>query len=127
MMRKVLLFLTLFILQLQANAYQDYIIFSDNPVSSAVIEDSNIAEVYPLQTIDNKKENILLKAKKDGKTNIIITTSQGERRIEVNVKSDKVNFNDLNGFNAEACDIPPQNLKINGLDVLLPPTKTGDK
>lgn len=126
-MKKVLLFLTLFILPLQADAYQDYIIFSDNPVSSAVIEDSNIAEVFPLQTIANKKETILLKAKKDGKTNIIITTSQGERRIGINVKSDKIIFNDLNGFNTEVCDIPPQNLKINGLDVLLPPTKAGEK
>lgn len=126
-MKKLLLALTFSILPLKVFAYQDYMIFSDKPVKGAVSEDKSIADVLPVQTIDNFKQTILFKAKKEGKTVIIIKTSEGDRRLEVSVKDDDTVFKGSEGFEFLPCDIPPENIKINGVDILPPPVKKGDK
>lgn len=124
-MRKLLLTLIFFITPVKAFALQDYILFSDIPVKSAAVEDKSIINVYPVQTIDNLKKTIFIKSKKQGKTTLIVITEKGANYIDVNVKSDETVIKKTNGFEVLPADMPPESLKIDGIDILPPPKSLG--
>ncbi|MFR1671411.1 MAG: hypothetical protein ACLSWI_00520 [Candidatus Gastranaerophilaceae bacterium] len=124
-MKRTLLLLIVFLIPVKAFAYRDYVLFSDSPVKSVTVEDKSVLEAFPVQTIDNSKKTIILKSKKEGKTNIILITDNGKSYIEAVVKKDETDVKKIKGFDVKPFDFPPENLKIDGIDILLPPKKLG--
>lgn len=124
-MKRTLLLLIVFLIPVKAFAYRDYVLFSDSPVKSVTVEDKSVLEAFPVQTIDNSKKTIILKSKKEGKTNIILITDNGKSYIEAVVKKDETDVKKIKSFDVKPFDFPPENLKIDGIDILLPPKKLG--
>lgn len=113
-MKKYLLILFIFIIQLQAYAFEDYIIVSDKPVESVSSGDKNVLEVFPFFTIGNEKNTILVKIKNAGKTDIFITTREGFDKINVNIDDKKTAFSKNDGFTYLPLDIPSSLPDIRG-------------
>ena len=107
-MKKLILILAIFLLPLQANAFEDYIIVSDNPVKSVYCEDKDIADILPFFTLDNNKNTLLLKSKKEGSTLLVIETTQGEAFINIEVKEEETDIPQLEGLHYFILDIPPE-------------------
>lgn len=126
-MKKLLLALIIFITPVKAYALQDYLIFSDKPVKGVSVEDKSILRVFPVQTIDNSKQTIILKPIKEGKTNVIIKTNVSENVLKVKIKKDETLIKDCNGFDFMPADIPSEYLMIDGVEILPPPKKMGGK
>lgn len=59
---------------------------SSVPVKSVVSQDNEIITAVPVFTIDNTKQTIILKAKKEGKTSITISFPDGKEVIKAEVK-----------------------------------------
>lgn len=106
-MKKLILILSILLLPLQANAFEDYIIVSDNPVKSVYCEDDEIAAILPFFTIDNSKNTLLLKSKKEGNTLLVIETTDGEAFINIEVKENETVMPKLEGLHYFILDIPP--------------------
>ncbi len=126
-MKKIVLALIMLIFPVKAYGLEDYMIFSDAIVRSVVVEDNSIADVLPVQTIDNTKQIILFKPKKEGKTYVIVQTVDGDRRIRVDVDEYHTEFKTVDGFEFLPCDIAPEYLQIDGVDVIPPPVNKGVK
>lgn len=126
-MKKLLLALIIFITPVKAYALQDYLIFSDKPVKSVSVEDKSILRVFPVQTIDNSKQTIILKPIKEGKTSVTIKTFESQSVLKVKVKKDETLIKDCEGFDFMPADIPSENLMIDGIEILPPPKKMGGK
>ena len=94
-MKKILLTFIMLIFPLRAYAFEDYMIFSDTIVRGVVVEDNNIADVLPVQTIDNNKQIILFKPKKQGTTFVIVKIVNGERRIKVDIDESHTWFENI--------------------------------
>lgn len=106
-MKKLILILSIILLPLQANAFEDYIIVSENPVKSVYCEDDEIADIVPFFTIDNIKSTLLLKSKKEGSTLLVIETTQGEAFLNIEVKDNETIIPQLEGLHYFILDIPP--------------------
>ena len=106
-MKKLLILLSIILLPLQANALEDYIIVSDNPVKSVYCEDDEIAAIIPFFTIDNSKNTLLLKSKKEGSTLLVIETTEGEAFLNIEVKENETVIPKLEGLHYFILDIPP--------------------
>lgn len=106
MMKRILLLLTLIMLQLQAFSFEDYIIVSENPVNTVFSDDENIALILPLYNIDNSKNILFLKAKGTGKTIVTIETTEGEAYLDVEVTEDKTVIPQLDNLKYFSLDIP---------------------
>lgn len=96
-MKKFLLMFLIFTIP-QAYGFEDYIIVSDAPVSSIIWSDDDVLSAFPMLTIDNKKDTIILMAKKEGKASITIQTDLGNSQIDVEVRPDKTILSDVEGF-----------------------------
>lgn len=120
-MKKILLTFIMLIFPLRAYAFEDYMIFSDTIVRGVVVEDNNIADVLPVQTIDNNKQIILFKPKKQGTTFVIVKIVNGERRIKVDIDESHTWFENIDGFEFLPCDIAPEYVQVDGVDLIPPP------
>ena len=96
-MKKILFILLIFLIP-QAQAFEDYLILSDSPVSSINWSDDDVISATPLLTIDNNKNTIILEAKKEGMAILAIETLDGTAQIKVDVTSDKTRLQDVDGF-----------------------------
>lgn len=102
-MKKILFILLIFLIP-QAQAFEDYLILSDAPVSSISWSDDEVISAVPVLTIDNKKNTIILKAKKEGKAVLTIETDMGNKLIDVEVLQDKTVVEDVEGFTSFKLD-----------------------
>ncbi|MBO6086756.1 hypothetical protein J6P92_00215 [bacterium] len=113
-MKKIILILSIFLFQLQALAFEDYIITSDYNVISVKSSDENIVFVKPLYSINNYKDTILLKSKNAGKVIITIETSEKEKILNVEVKNDETFISQSEGLNYYVLDIPSKKPVLRG-------------
>lgn len=88
-MKKFLLLLLIAIIPLQAFAFEDYIITSDSPVKSVFSSDDSIVTALPFFTIDNNKDTILVKAKKEGAAEITVSLEDKYVVVKARVEADK--------------------------------------
>ena len=105
-MKKLILILSIILVPLHANAFEDYVIVSENPVKSVYCEDDEIAAIVPFFTIDNSKNTLLLKSKNEGNTLIVIETTEGEAFINIEVKENETIIPKLEGLHYFILDIP---------------------
>ena len=103
-MKKIFLTFLIFLGALQAYGFEDYIILSDIKVDSAYSKDENILSVMPFYTIDNGKKILILNAKSEGKTQILIETDNGEINIDVIITDKETILSDVEGITAFPID-----------------------
>ncbi|MFI3299953.1 MAG: hypothetical protein R3Y28_00890 [Candidatus Gastranaerophilales bacterium] len=120
-MKKIVFILAL-IIGLRVEAFQDYVISSELPVLGVFSEDSDIVDLKPITTIDNEKKFIVMKVKSEGKVVIHIKTEDKNNKFSLNIKSDGVHFRKKKGFVFNKIDLPPENMHVNGVEILRPPT-----
>lgn len=105
-MRNLVLILSIILIPLKAYGFEDYIIVSDKPVELVSSDDREILDVSPFFTIDNNKNSIFVKAKKEGKCRIFITTEDGINTIEAEIVPEKTFLSDSEGFTYFSLDKP---------------------
>ncbi len=104
-MKKIFLLLFIFIMPLQALAFEDYIILSETKVDSVYSNNKDIVEILPFYTIDNNKKSIFLKAKNVGKAILTISTESGEKVIDVEISENKTELSGVEGLSYFPLDI----------------------
>lgn len=112
-MKKFLLIFAIFLLPLNAFGFEDYIIVSDKPVELISSGDNEILEVSPFFTIDNNKNCIFVKIKKEGNCPIFITTKDGINTIDVKISPEKTVFSKKDGFEYFPLDKPESSERVN--------------
>lgn len=109
---KQILLTVAILLPLQANAFEDYLIISDNPVNSVYSSDEKVFTIRPVFTIDNNKNNIILTPKSTGSAQIVVNTKNEQVKIDVTISDDKTVLSAKDGFTYYLLDIPDESLEI---------------
>lgn len=109
MIKKLLYTFMFFTIILQANAFEDSIITTNGKLSNIKIEDNTIIEIYPLITIMNEKNTIIVQPLKEGFTTFtVMKNGKQEYKFEVNVNKKNTQISNNEGFEILSLDIPPQ-------------------
>lgn len=122
-MKKLILILSIILIPLQACAFEDYIFTSDSPVKSVSSSDESIVSVSPFFTIDNNKDTIIVKVKKEGNAEITVKLYDKDVVLKVQATPDKTIFTNGDDFVFFPLDTPDEPVEI------LPPPdiRGGDK
>ena len=109
MIKKLLYTFMFFTIILQANAFEDSIITTNGKLSNIKIEDNTIIEIYPLITIMNEKNTIIVQPLKEGFTTFtVMKNGKQEYKFEVNVNKKNTQISNNEDFEILSLDIPPQ-------------------
>ena len=112
---------------LKTDAFESYVISSTLPVLGVFCENNNVAEIQPLTTIDNLKKTIIVNVKAVGKTTIHVKTVKQNNKFTLLSKKDKVELSKKKGFEFYKLDLPPENIEVDGIELLRPPIIRGGK
>lgn len=106
-MKKFLLIISFFCFSLQAYAFEDYIIMGNGRLTDISIEDNTIINVYPLITIMNDKNTLIVSPLKEGQTRFCVLKNNKEK-VMFNVKVDKniTKIDSVKGFEILSIDSP---------------------
>ena len=111
-MRKIIFaILLMFISSLQTQAFEDCIISTKARLTDISIEDNSIVNVYPLITLYNKKNMLIVEPLKEGKTRFCVLKNDKE----------KTTIDEVKGFIIQTIDIP----ESDEFELDEPPTKLG--
>ena len=121
-MKKVLFTIFITFFSLQAYAYEDYIITTKGKLTDISIEDNRVVDVYPLITIMNNKNTLMVTPLKEGKTRFCVLKNGKEKiMFNVNVTKEKTTIDEVKGFIIQTIDIP----ESDEFELDEPPTKLG--
>lgn len=117
-MKKWLLFLALiFVSNLQTFAFEDFIITTQGRLTDISIEDNTIINVYPLITLMNDKNTLIVQPLKLGKTRFcVLKNNKDIVKFDVEVFANKTKISEIDGFDVLSVDTPP-----NVFELDLPP------
>lgn len=108
-MNKWLTIIFLLFSTLQANAFEDYIITTNGKLTDISIEDNTVVDVYPLITIMNDKNTLMVTPLKTGKTRFCVLKNNKEKvMFNIDVLENKTVIDDIKGFEILSLDIPVQ-------------------
>lgn len=109
MLKKIFLLINLFILStLQSQAFEDYLILSNSKLVDIRIENNNIIDVYPLVTVMNEKNILIVHPLACGTTRFSVLKNEKERvTFHVYIENNKTHIGEVEGFNILALDEPP--------------------
>lgn len=107
-MKKItILFLLLFVSQC-AFGFEDCMVISDSKLTDIRIEDNTVADVFPLVTIMNDKKLLIVHPLKEGSTRFsVIKGNKNKVFFNVRVKEDKTIIDEVEGFEIQQIDNPP--------------------
>ena len=106
-MIKWLVIALIFFSSLQAYAFEDYIITTNGKLTDISIEDNSIVDVYPLITVMNDKNTLMVSPLKIGKTRICVLKNNKEKLMfNVEVLEDKTLISPVEGCNILSLDAP---------------------
>ena len=118
-MIKWLVIALIFFSSLQAYAFEDYIITTNGKLTDISIEDNSIVDVYPLITVMNDKNTLMVSPLKIGKTRICVLKNNKEKLMfNVEVLEDKTLISPVEGCNILSLDAP---LDDDEIDLDAPP------
>jgi len=121
-MKKLSLIILIFFLQLQAYALEDCIIMTQGKLTDIKIEDNTLLNVYPLITIMNDKNTLMVSPLKEGKTSFSVLKNNKERFIfEVEITKNETFIKEVKGFEILTID----ELETDKLELDEPPIKLG--
>ena len=120
-MKKYIILLALSMLSLPTFAFEDYIITTDGKLTDIKIQHNDIINVYPLITVDNEKNTLVIEPLKVGETKFTVLKNNKDNYLfNVNVTEDKTTVEVVEGFGILAIDAPP-NLYEEYFDLDEPP------
>ena len=106
-MKKYLFILFIFLISLQAQAFEDYIIVTNGKLTDISIEDNTVIDVYPLITIMNDKNTLIVTPLKEGKTRLCVLKNKKDKiMFNVEVEADKTTIDAVEGFEILSIDSP---------------------
>ena len=119
MKKWVLLIALIFMSHLQAFAFEDYIITTNAKLTDISIEDNTVINVYPLITLMNDKNTLIVQPLKTGKTRFcLLKNNKDVVMFNVEVSENRTKIDTVDGFDILSIDIPPN---VNILELDLPP------
>lgn len=104
--------ITIFILcfSLQAHAFEDYIITTNGKLTDISIEDNTVVDVYPLITIINNKNTLIVSPLKEGKTRFCVLKNNKDKiMFNIEIQKDKTFIDEVKDFEILSLDIPESN------------------
>lgn len=107
-MNKWLITSLILISTLQAQAFEDYIVTTAGKLTHISIENNQIIDVFPLITIMNEKNTLIIHPLKEGITFFSVKKNMNESYMfNVVVKKDKTEITPVEGFQILPIDEPP--------------------
>lgn len=89
-------------------AREDCIISNSEKLTDIRIEHNDIIDVFPLITIMNEKNTLIVHPLKEGSTRFMVTRGSKEKVVfNVRVEDDKTIIDDVEGFDILTVDCPP--------------------
>lgn len=108
MIKKILILLSIFSINLQAHAFEDYIITTNGKLTQIKIENNQIIDVFPLITVLNEKNTLIVHPLKEGNTCFSIKKNLEESFLfHVKVTKDETFIAPVEGFDILPIDEPP--------------------
>jgi len=105
---KSLLLLFFFLLFMQSVfAYEDCIITADGRMSDIKIQHNDIIDVFPLITVMNDKNTIIVHPLKTGQTKFSVVKDNNKFFFDVKVTEEKTYVSNVDGFEMLTIDCPP--------------------
>ncbi len=106
-MAKWLLIVLVFCITLQAQAFEDYIITTNGKLTDISIEDNTIVDVYPLITVMNEKNTLMVSPLKEGKTRFCVLKNNKHKVLfDIEVFKNRTKISNPEGFTLLAIDDP---------------------
>lgn len=107
-----------------AFAFEDCIISTNGKLTDISIENNKIIDVYPLITVMNEKNTLIVHPLMEGKTRLCVLKNGKEKiMFNVTVEDDKTTVGDVEGFSILRIDPPPE---IYEYDIDMPPIGRGE-
>lgn len=109
MLKKFALILTILSMPLTVHSYQECIITNNGKLTDINIEDNTLIDVYPLVTVMNEKNTLVVHPLKSGKTRFcVLKNNKNLELFEVSVTDFETRINAPDGFEVLSID-PPTN------------------
>lgn len=90
-----------------ANAYEDCLIISNGKLTDISIEDNTIVDVYPIITLMNDKNTLMVTPLKTGKTKLcVLKNNKDIVMFNIEVTEEKTLIDDVKGFDIFSLDTP---------------------
>ena len=107
-MNKYILTLLSFLITLPVLAYEDCIITTNGKLTDIKIQHNDIVDVFPLTTIMNDKNTLIIHPLKDGATKFtVIKNNKDKFLFSVKVTDEQTEINANEGFEVITIDCPP--------------------
>ena len=104
-----LLFLFLLMFTLPAYSYEECIVSSNSKLTNIKIEYNDIINVYPLITLANDKNILMVEPLKEGSTRFKVTKNKNDESIfTVEVNADSTIIKGDEDFEIITLDVPPE-------------------
>lgn len=108
MIKKILILLIISLSIQTAHAMEDCIISANGRLSDISIEKNDIIDVYPLITVMNEKNTLIVHPLKEGETSFSILKNGKEKVVfKVKVTPSNTFIEDVEGFDIMSLDNPP--------------------
>lgn len=102
------IFFVFIILTMPVYAFEDCIITTDGKLTDIKIQHNDIINVYPLITVDNDKNTLIIEPLKAGETKFTVLKNNKDKYLfNVNVTEDKTTVEVIEGFGILSIDTPP--------------------
>lgn len=129
MLKKILLLASIFVgISLQVNAFEDCVIMSDSKLVDIRIENNKIIDVYPLVTVMNEKNTLIVHPLAVGTTCFTVLKDYKEKVLfHVDVTEEGTTIPHVEGFKIFTLDEPPleENFELDLPPGLISPSKMG--
>ena len=106
-MKKFLLILLISFSSLQTQAFEDCIITTKGKLTNIHLEDNTIVNVYPLITIMNDKNTLMVTPLREGKTSFSVQRNNKESfKFNLNITENETIIEEVKGFDILMLDKP---------------------
>ena len=90
-------------------AFEDYVITTNGKLTDISVEDNSIIDVYPLITVMNDKNTLIVTPLKVGETRFcVLKNNKNICMFNVQVEENKTTINEVEGFEILSIDIPEE-------------------
>ncbi len=108
MIKKIFILLIISFTLQSAQAFEDCIITNDGHLSDISIEHNDVVDVYPLITIMNDKNTLIVHPLKEGKTRVCVLKDKKDKiMFNIEVTKEKTIIDEVKGFDILGIDAPP--------------------
>ena len=107
-MKKFLTIFAILLTVVSVQAREDCIVSNSEKLTDIRIEHNDIIDVFPLVTIMNEKNTLIVHPLKEGSTRFSVIKGGKEKVVfNVRVEDDKTMIDDVKGFDILTVDCPP--------------------